>query len=89
MPSIPTSPSPATVSAERSKEEQMPAATFWIASGRPAMQAWAALQRVQNGLPLTDWPDELPLPRIQLASPLPTLRQLLRQRLHRLFRLTG
>ena len=56
----------------------------WIVQGRPAMRAWAAWMRVQQGLPLTDWPEELPYPRQPLAKPLPTLRQRLRARGHAL-----
>ncbi len=44
------------------------------------MRAWAAWMRVQQGLPLTDWPEELPYPRQPFAEPLPTLRQKLRAR---------
>ena len=52
----------------------------WIVQGRPAMRAWAAWMRVQQGLPLTDWPEELPYPSQPFAQPLPTLRQKLRVR---------
>lgn len=52
----------------------------WIVQGRPAMRAWAAWMRVQQGLPLTDWPEELPYPRQPFAEPLPTVRQRLQTR---------
>lgn len=52
----------------------------WVVQGRPAMRAWAAWMRVQQGLPLTDWPEELPYPRQPFAEPLPTVRQRLQTR---------
>ena len=51
----------------------------WVVSGRPAMQAWAAWMRMQQGLPLTDWPEELPFPIQSLAEPLPSQREKLRR----------